>query len=193
FQSHGDGQRVCNGEASGFYVGATNREGRCESERKPVMDRRNNRTTAEIERKPVTFSRDELWLLHDFVRHELPESRQWRYPPASEELNEEIVVALDACETHELPEYTLLLSKGDMLVIDFFIRRDHRTPEGASGKNLLLKIFRARSELSSGLVEHEGNDFAYREVRKDAAADYDSGTNAGCDTNRRTKSDAPAR
>jgi hypothetical protein len=143
------------------------------------MNRRTTRTTAEIERKPVTFSRDELWLLHDFVRHELPESRQWRYPPASEELNEEIVVALDACETHELPEYTLLLSKGDMLVIDFFIRRDHRTPEGASGKNLLLKIFRARSELSLGLVEHEGNDFAYREVRKDAAADYDSGTNAG--------------
>ena len=73
----------------------------------------------------------------------------------------------------------VLLSKGDMLVIDFFVRRDHRTPEGASGKSLLLKIFRARSELSSGLVEHEGNDFAYKEVRKDAAADYDSGTNPG--------------
>ena len=160
-------------------MGATNRERRCESERKRVMDRRNNGASAEIERKPVTFSRDELWLLHDFVRHELPESRQWRFPPASEELNEEIVLALDACETHELPEYSLLLSKGDMLVIDFFVRRDHRTPEGASGKSLLLKIFRARSELSSGLVEHEGNDFAYREVRKDAAADYDSGTNSG--------------
>src|SRR5207247_5591802 len=113
------------------------------------MDRRNNRTTAEIQRKPVTFSRDELWLLHDFVRQELPESRQWRFPPASEELNEEIVLALDACETHELPEYTLLLSKGDMLVLDFFVRRDHRRPEGASGKSSLLKIFRARSERAS--------------------------------------------
>jgi len=143
------------------------------------MDRRNNRAAAEVERKPVTFSRDELWLLHDFVRHELPESRQWHFPPASEELNEEIVLGLDACETHDLPEYTLLLSKGDMLVIDFFIRRDHRTPEGASGKNLLLKIFRARSELSSGLVERSGNDFAYREVKKDAAADYDSSANSG--------------
>jgi hypothetical protein len=143
------------------------------------MNRRANSSSLEMERKPVTFSRDELWLLHDFVRHELPDSRQWRYPPSSEELNEEIVLALDACETHDLSEYTLLLSKGDMLVIDFFVRRDHRTPEGASGKNLLLKLFRARSELSSGLVEHEGNDLAYREVRKDAAADYDSGTNAG--------------
>jgi hypothetical protein len=132
----------------------------------------------EADRKPVTFTRDELWLLHDFVRHELPDARQWRFPPASEELNEEIALALDACETHELSEYTLLLSKGDMLVMDFFIRRDHRTPEGASGKQMLLKIFRARAELSANLPEHEGHDFTYREV-KDAAADHDTGKNAG--------------
>ncbi len=133
----------------------------------------------EIERRPVTFSRNELWMLHDFVRHELPESRHWRFPPASEELNEEIALALDACETHKLDEYTLLLSKGDMLVIDFFVRRDHRTPEGGSGKQLLLKVFRARSELSSALPEHDGNDLTYREVKRDAAADYDAGKNAG--------------
>ena len=107
--------------------------------------------------------------------HELPESRHWRFPPASEELNEEVALALDACETHGLEEYTLLLSEGDMLVIDFFIRRDQRTPEGASGKQLLLKIFHARGELSSALPDHEGNDLTYREVKKDAAADYDAG------------------
>lgn len=133
----------------------------------------------EIERRPVTFSRDELWLLHDFVRHELPDSRQWRFPPASEELNEEIALALDACEAHNLREYTLLLSRGDMLVIDFFVRRDHRTPEGASGKQLLLKVFRARSELTSTFPEHEGNDLTYREVKEDAPTDYDAGKNAG--------------
>lgn len=140
------------------------------------MDRPDRKAaiTTEVERRPVTLTRDELWLLHDFVRHELPDSRQWRYPPASEDLNEEIVLALDACETHGLDEYTLLLSRGDMLVIDFFVRRDHRTPEGASGKQLLLKIFRARSELSLELPEHEGNDLTYKEVKKDAAADYDS-------------------
>lgn len=141
------------------------------------MDRPGRRATivTEVERRPITFTRDELWLLHDFVRHELPESRQWRYPLASEELNEDIVLALDVCETHELEEYTLLLSKGDMLVIDFFVRRDHRTPEGASGKQLLLKIFSARAELSLELPDHEGNDLTYREVKKDAAADHDAG------------------
>ena len=136
---------------------------------------RRTKTVTEAERRSVTLTRDELWLLHDFVRHELPESRGWRFPPASEDLNEEIVLALDACETHGLEEYTLLMSKGDMLVIDFFVRRDHRTPEGASGKQVLLKIFRARSELSLELPEHEGNDLTYREVRKDAAADCDAG------------------
>jgi hypothetical protein len=141
------------------------------------MERADRRTkiVTEAQRRPVTLSREELWLLHDFVRHEWPDSRGWRFPPASEDLNEEIVLALDACETHGFQEYTLLMSKGDMLVIDFFIRRDHRTPEGASGKQLLLKIFRARSELSLELPEHEGNDLTYREVKKDAAADYGSG------------------
>jgi hypothetical protein len=137
-------------------------------DRKPAI-------TTEVERRPVTLTRDELWLLHDFVRHELPDLRQWRYPPASEDLNEEIVLALDACETHGFDEYTLLLSRGDMLVIDFFVRRDHRTPEGASGKQLLLKVFRARAELSLELPEHEGNDLTYKEVQKDAAADHDAG------------------
>jgi hypothetical protein len=143
---------------------------------------RNTGPSPEMERKPVIFTRDELWLLHDFVRHELPDSRQWRFPPASEELNEDIALALDACETHELSEYTLLLSKGDMLVMDFFIRRDHRTPEGASGKQMLLKIFRARREMSSELPGHDGNDLTYKEAReekRDATADYDSGKNAG--------------
>lgn len=146
-------------------------------ERDTEMERPDRRATTviEAERRPVTLTRDELWLLHDFVRHELPDSRQWRFPPASEELNEEIVLALDACEAHGLEEYTLLMSKGDMLVIDFFVRRDHRTPEGASGKQILLKIFRARSELSLEMPEHDGNDLTYREVTKDAAADYDSG------------------
>jgi hypothetical protein len=143
------------------------------------MDRQYAGASGEVGRLPVTFTRDELWLLHDFIRHELPDSRQWRFPPASEELNEEIALALDACETHDLSEYTLLLSKGDMLVMDFFIRRDHRTPEGASGKQMLLKVFHARRELSSALPGHDGNDFTYREVKRDAAADYDSGKNAG--------------
>ena len=127
------------------------------------------------ERVPVTFTATELWLLHDFVRHEIPDSRAWRYPPASEDLNEEIALAIEACESHDLQEYTLLLSRGDLFVIDYFVRRDHKTPEGASGKKLLLKCFRARKELASGLPEHEGDDRTYREVTGHASTDHDSG------------------
>jgi hypothetical protein len=144
---------------------------------------RDNRQVTEMlesERRPVTFSVAELWLLHDFIRHELPDLRSWRYPPASEELNDEIALALDACEAHGLTEYTLLLSRGDLLTIDFFVRRDHKTPEGASGKKLLLKVFQARRELYSGLVgQDDAEDRTYKEVKEHAPADFDSGKNAG--------------
>lgn len=131
-----------------------------------------------IERTPVTFTVGELWLLHDFVRHEMPDAQGWRYPPASEELNEELAFALEACEEHGLTEYTLLLSKPEMLAIDYFVRRDHKTPEGASGKKVLLKVFRARRQLVSELPLHEGDDRTYREVTKHAGADFDTGKNA---------------
>ena len=133
---------------------------------------------AGLERIPVTLTTSELWLLHDFIRHEVPEARAWRYPPACEELNEEVAFALDTCEAHNLQEYTLMLSKGDMLTIDYFIRRDHKTPEGASGKKILLKVFRARKELVTDIPDHDGDDRTYMEVREHAAADYDSGKNA---------------
>ena len=127
---------------------------------------------------PVTLEVNELWLLHDFVRHEMADGRFWRFPPASEQLNEEIAMALDACESHALGEYTLLLSRGDLLAIDYFVRRDHKTPEGASGKRVLLKVFRARRQLTAGLPEHDGDDRTYREVVEHAGTDSDPGKNA---------------
>jgi hypothetical protein len=138
-----------------------------QSEAKPI---------AEAERIAVVFSLPELWLLHDFVRHEIPDAKSWRYPPASEELNEEISMALESCETHSLPEYTLMLSRGDLLVIDYFVRRDHKTPEGASGKPLLLKVFRARKALTTDIPDHDGDDLTYTEVTH-GATDNDAGTN----------------
>jgi hypothetical protein len=127
----------------------------------------------EIERRPVTFELSELWLLHDFIRHEVPDARTWRYPPGCEELNEEIVFAIDTCEAHQLTEYTLMLSRGDMLAMDYFVRRDHKTPEGASGKKLLLKVFRARKELATEIPGHSGDDRTYREVKQHASTDHD--------------------
>jgi hypothetical protein len=131
----------------------------------------------DMERRPVTFATSELWLLHDFIRHEAPEAKAWRYPPACEELNEEVAFALDTCEAHDLQEYTLMLSKGDLLTIDYFVRRDHKTPEGASGKRILLKVFHARKELAQDIPEHDGDDRTYREVKEHAAADHDTGKN----------------
>ena len=131
------------------------------------------------ERVPVTFALSELWLLHDFIRHEAPDAKAWRYPPACEELNDEIAFAIECCESHNLDEYTLVLSRGDMLTIDYFIRRDHKTPEGASGKKVLLKVFRARKELATHLPDHNGDDRTYTEVKQHASArDTDTGTNA---------------
>jgi hypothetical protein len=142
-------------------------------------DREKVTEMADTEGRPVTFSVSELWLLHDFIRHEIPEGKSWRFPPASEELNDEIALALDACETHSLQEYTLVLSRGDLLAIDYFVRRDHKTPEGASGKKILLKVFQARREMASELPEHDGDDRTYREVMEHASADFDTGKNAG--------------
>jgi hypothetical protein len=132
------------------------------------------------ERVPVTFALNELWLLHDFVRHESADGKSWRFPPVCEELNDEIAFAIDCCESHDLEEYTLDLSRGDMLTIDYFIRRDHKTPEGASGKKVLLKVFHARKELATQLPEHDGDDRTYREVKEHASArDTDTSQSAG--------------
>ncbi|MEO8456679.1 MAG: hypothetical protein ABI559_02595 [Chloroflexota bacterium] len=136
-------------------------------------------TELTVERVPVIFAIGELWLLHDFVRHESPDAKAWRYPPACEDLNDEIAFAIDCCETHSLTEYTLMLSRGDLLTIDYFIRRDHKTPEGASGKRVLLKAFRARKELADHILEHTGDDRTFMEVTGHASTrDIDTGKNS---------------
>lgn len=109
-----------------------------------------------IETRAVTFTLPELWLLHAFVRHEMPQQEQWQMPPADEELNEQIALAIEACENVGLDSYTLLLTRQQLLVIDYVIRYDYKTPEGARGKDILLKTFRARRELALGLPLSEG-------------------------------------
>lgn len=103
--------------------------------------------------RPVSFSLAELWLLNDLVRHEMQEAERWRFPPVSKELCDEIVFAIVACEDLGLDEYTLLLTDGDLMVIDYNVRRDHKNPDGAVGKHMLLKTFRARSELALGFAD----------------------------------------
>lgn len=131
-------------------------------------------------KRPVTFTLAELWCLHDFIRHECSERDRWAFPPADLGLNEDIADAIYACETDGLSEYTLLLERGDILIIDFHIRRDTKTPEGASGKKILLKCFKARAEMG-GLIESDETDHSYEEVSHANAdsqpdPDSDSGT-----------------
>ncbi len=105
---------------------------------------------------PVPFTRAEFWLLHAWIRHDQesgddgPYSSRARYPIVSTELNEEIALALVACEDDDLDEYRLELGYGDLLLIDHFIRADFKSPEGAKGKDILMKTFRARMELALG-------------------------------------------
>ena len=100
--------------------------------------------------RPITFTLAELWLLNDLIRHEMADGDRWRYPPVSKELADEIALSILACEDHGFEEHTLTLSEGDLMVIDYNVRRDNKSPEGAVGKHILLKTFRARSELAYG-------------------------------------------
>ena len=119
-----------------------------------------------IETRAVNFTLPELWLLHAFVRHEMPQQEQWKLPPADEDLNEQIAMAIESCESLGLSDYTLLLTRHQLLVIDYLVRYDFKTPEGARGKDILLKTFRARRELSLGLSisDNPGADTTYSEA-----------------------------
>lgn len=116
---------------------------------------------------PVTFTVDELWLLHYVIRHECPRMEDWESPPASPSLNKQLRLAILACETDQLREYTLQLSRRDLDVIDYNVKMDMQTP-AASGRNILLKVFRATFELETGLRLADVKDKSYREVKRDA-------------------------
>ncbi len=112
----------------------------------------------------VQFSLEELWYMRSRVRHVVPNEEQWRsWPPASLELNEEICNAILVMEEsieqakgiggEPIREYSLSLSKGDCLLLDFVIDQDAATGTGSRiGKSILLKVMKARRELAGGPV-----------------------------------------
>jgi hypothetical protein len=103
------------------------------------------------EQTPVTFTLGELWLLHAVVRHEMQGQDAWRFPPASLPLNEEIACAIDACEGAGMADYTLALTRGDLLVLDYTVPGDAKDANGAAvGRSILRKVFRARRRLAEG-------------------------------------------
>ncbi len=115
---------------------------------------------------PVQFSVAELWLLHNFVRHEDSKQDDWKFPPVSFDLNEQISDALLAADKYGVTDATLLLTLHSCLVIDYHIRADMKTPEGAYGVKILLKVFAARAALNGDLPDAGVTDSGYSEAIK---------------------------
>ena len=114
--------------------------------------------------RPVSFTLAEIWMLHDVIRHDEDAICKKAWPSVSTQLNGEISLAILACEDNSLEAYTLVLTKGDILVIDANVRRDMKTPEGAAGKAILLKLFKARYELIYGAIAEGREDLTYRQA-----------------------------
>lgn len=115
------------------------------------------------------FTIEELWLLQSVIRHELPQLDQWKFPPASIDLNDQIAETLLLCEENNLSEAALLLSRGDTLVIDYCVPQNAKSASGLPvGKNVLMKSFRARRALESGFLPdaEEPSQLTTGEVRE---------------------------
>ncbi len=121
---------------------------------------------------PIVFTLEELWMLNDFVRHDEERGEEKvKYPNVSTKLNEGIALAIYSCETYGHKDYTLNLDYAEILVIDNHIRRDMKTKGGANGQEILMKVYKARSEFSAGYitdwpVNQIQEDVSYEEAKK---------------------------
>jgi hypothetical protein len=99
----------------------------------------------------ATFTLPELWLLRSVIRHEQQGIEMWKFPPANKELNDQIARAILFCIDNGQQEAALELSAGDTYAIDYCVNQDAKdTAGGAMGKEILLKAFRARVEITDG-------------------------------------------
>ena len=135
----------------------------------------------------ITFTAAELWLLCSLIKpatkHIGFESEGAQAQPGSTRLNNQLADALIACEDSKLEEYTLDLTREDLLLISYVLEPSYKTPEGASGKQILLKTFRARQK-DAGLILAQIDDRTYSEAtgkEKNDANDPSEDTGAGTD------------
>ncbi len=117
----------------------------------------------------VEFTLAELWMLHDLVRHDENAVSEYKWPTVSTGLNEQVALALVACEDGGLKSYMLALGAGGLLLLDYHVRRDMKTPEGANGAAVLLKTFRARRDMAYGPLAVDFDDLAYKAVMNEKA------------------------
>jgi hypothetical protein len=83
--------------------------------------------------------------MQSVIRHELPQSDQWKFPPAGVELNDQVAQALVFCDENGATEAALILSRGDCLAIDYCVPQGAKSAAGVPiGKHILMKSFRAR-------------------------------------------------
>jgi hypothetical protein len=100
----------------------------------------------------AVFTCEELWLLQSVIRHEVAQQEQWKFPPASLELNDMVAESLLRCEEFGIDEAALLLNMEQALVIDYCVPQSAKSPSGVPiGKNILLKSFMVRREIEQGL------------------------------------------
>ena len=118
---------------------------------------------SDIDSASIEFTLAELWMLHDVVRHDQDAISRKRWPVVATALNDDVALAILACEDGGLKAYTLELTRGDVLLLDFHVRRDMKTPEGARGMDILLKLFRARRDMLFGFRSADGaSDESYK-------------------------------
>ncbi len=141
---------------------------------------------------PVEFTLEELWMLHDFIRHDPTAINKDKWPTVSTNLNEDIALAVVACDSGGMPAYTLTLTRGDMLLIDHHVRRDMKTPEGAKGKEILLKVFNARHDLAFGPTGDDKAELSYKEAMAKKESEKDQEVNDDAETSDRTDDEAGA-
>lgn len=100
-------------------------------------------------RTPVVFTLPELWLLQAKVRHEMAGQGDWKAPPTSQPLNEQVIMAILFCEENESPDACLELTAEELLVIDYVVPQEAKDAEGRPlGKPILRKTFVARRRLA---------------------------------------------
>lgn len=115
------------------------------------------------------FTAEELWLLQSVIRHEVAQGEQWRYPPASLDLNDQVSESLLRCEELGIDEAALILTMADALAIDFCVPQSAKSPSGIPiGKNILMKAFRLRRAIQEGneAVAEEPGSLTASEVQE---------------------------
>lgn len=101
----------------------------------------------------VIFTLDQLWLIRNYVRHEMQGQEQWRLPPANFPLNTKISAAILFCTDAAQSEAAVDLTLEDTYVLDFCVP-DIKDANGQFlGRPILLTAYRARDELTFDPVE----------------------------------------